>query len=295
MVLIIIGANGSMKSKKTIKVQCRLIFQLLVFVLAAFLLVSCAEKEAARTGEGRKSGSKIAGWTLNDSIDAAPCIFTGKCLSVKEGINSTFEMRLCVSKALRGNTEGEVEVIGGERFEVGREYLILSRRAASVYTGKPLYYFADAALYEDENGACRGFGGELTEYGFGQIIDAVSARVGEKPYEGEDVIIGEYCVSADLRAVCDYSDFIAVVEVKDIDAEFADRVNCICTVRSVLKGEAPYEIKVAFFKGGVEKGGRYLILACEKNGGGIYHMSSPYSLLDLNGEDARRVSEMLGR
>jgi hypothetical protein len=63
----------------------------------------------------------------------------------------------------------------------------------------------------------------------------------------------------------------------------------------VLKGEAPYEKKVAFFKGGVEKGGRYLILACEKNGGGIYHMSSPYSLLDLNGEDARRVSEMLGR
>ncbi|MBR4636010.1 MAG: hypothetical protein IKO51_06550 [Clostridia bacterium] len=241
----------------------------------------------------------VHGWRIEESVDAFACIFEGTC--VEKNIDpqlNTADMTFLVENVYRGSVEpgSNVNVVGNDIdfYHEGSRYILFTRRLASVYSGKELYYFTSTPIGESDDDLCicglEDVNGEPIE----SVVSRIESHIADHPYAGIDEVFGAYCTSDDYSDIIAFSERAAVVRPTLIYSNEGDRTCYTCTVVSELKGSFGRDsILVVSFKESMKIGSDYIVLLTlgGNKDGSSYLMSSQKSLIEIGSPDAETVLE----
>lgn len=283
------------------------IISLALILVLILLLCSCSVKENASYSntdvnetilEHTSEGSLVEGYTFYNAMDDASEIFEGVCIKIEASNElARADMTVSVSKVYRGSiTEGDTLNVTGNDIEFYKEdarYIFFTTKYASVYSGKPLYYFASCPIRIIEGGGCQAVLPELNGLSYDEISAKIFSYTTDHQYKGDpDLVVGAYCDSDDLREVIAYSDIIAVVKADEIFTEGGDRTCYSCIVVSTLKGTILERVTVIAFKNGMDIGEEYLVMLMSSEND-AYLLSSAHSLAKIGTAEADTILSLL--
>lgn len=276
-------------------------------ILAGIMLCACSQRtdlpnntEAiGQAEEAVPEGVLKPGYSFENAIDDASEVFEGVC--IKKEVSAALacaDMSVSVEKVYRGavSVGSVINVTGNEKgfYKEGERYVFFTRKYASVYSGKPLYYFASCPVrITDDGKTVSAIIDELNGLSYEELASRIASYTAEHSCKGDaDELKGAYCLSDDPDEIIEYSECIAIVKPEEKAGEGGDRDTYNCTVLSVLKGETPGSITVAAFKNGMEIGEEYVVMVC-RGSSGTYLLSSAKSLIKNGTPEAEIVISRL--
>ncbi|MFA5675278.1 MAG: hypothetical protein WDA65_02035 [Christensenellales bacterium] len=255
----------------------------------------------------KSEGSKIY-LTLEEAIDQSYCVVKAKLNSINEG-KTRREYNFTLEETIIGNMD-EVHFIVDEGYadysvestdttystnktdyEVGKEYILVLYKIASVYNGRDKYMIvgdvfvklddsdniAEYRRYHQKEESPYKTAKELLNYARTVTDDSKERFVYGIPFTR----------SSKIPDIVDASQYIVKAVVSEIESEDpnSNRDTYICEVTDILRGTTKDKINIVLFKNTVSIGKEYLFLLNKATEYSLtYTLSSVYSVVDLEKE-----------
>lgn len=274
---------------------------MILLLPAALLTLPGCGKDAADTESPDSAGTAAsvdiqwAGWTLDQYIEHAPCIFVGTCTKCREKAdNGSAVLEFDISHSYKGSYDPAVTdftALSGNPCTVGEEYLIFCGRDASVYSGKDSYGIAVAVCDTDKGLWHSG----IKDVEFDRLADVLSyveEKAGRFPAPDENAVSGDYIRSENILEIFDGSPYVIVAEITGIcDDSLDDRTVYTFSLNDTIKGKVTDEQWIIAFKDSMKVGEKYLLLL-DKPGKDslLFTMSSLKSVQALDSDEAATIS-----
>lgn len=219
------------------------------------------EKEAAAYGEEAER-SEDSGF--EQAVNDAKVIFEGIPCGAAERTDEGVRAKVRVETVYRGELKpgDEVTVLDreGKYLLADRKYLFLTNPYASVFTKMPVTYFIEASVEDTDKVKPKAFP-ELSGLQFTDVIEKLKKCTDGK-FDGEKIVVtGRWTDSTDRKEIMDFADCVLKVRVTGTENDsIPDRTTYRCTVLERKKGDAADEIRVTFFKNGLEEGKEYFLI-----------------------------------
>lgn len=282
-----------------------------IFLLMMLFLTSCQQKK-----EEFEISPKISEryFTFEEVLDGSTDIVKAKCLDVvnyEDNLEYTFQL----TERYVGEDIGEIfylyvmdwMVDRTPTYEPEQEYFLMLWRTRDVYAEHDKYInythrlylpcssfdqanMYDEAITEHSNMESCATAEELEQY----IVEYLANH----PIEDRPLYVGvDYIDSSDMKTIVEQSEFVAVVQVKELHNflyDAWDRDDWLCTVMNVLKGdlEVDEEIDIIFPKDAVRVGDIYIVTLASTDGS-IYSFSAKNSIYPISELD--QIQEYLNK
>ena len=235
-------------------------------------------------------------YDLTELTEMCPFIIKGTCGELLGDKFGSPVYQISVEKQFQGSALPEkipVETVGKELQEGGAYYFLL-QGIDSVITEEIYYQAADIVSVDGTQHVHSNWVLEAASLPLSDWEEMLQAAIKTNPFPGEHEYRGYYLHSDDLTEICEYAQYVVLLEPTAYLFEGVDRENFSCRVVSMLKGFTEEQIQLPFKTGTVTVGERYIALLI-KHEGSVYTLAAPRAVFPEDSPEADQVRAMLGK
>ena len=227
-------------------------------------------------------------FTLEEALETYPLVIKGMCVSSeKKKEDPAIRYEISVEKTLIGTARSNTITVWAyeEDLSAGMTYLFFALEWESVFSQESFY--TGVGVRCDKDKLESEIIPELNHSSYTEAEQKILTYKKEHVSDDPMLPLGAYIHSNSIPEIYQGSAFAVRAKVTGVLEELSDRERVACQVTENLKGAAPTDIMVMVPLYSVTVGAEYyLLLNLTDAGSLLYIVSSPYSVVELQSEEA---------